>query len=111
MQQAAGDKDSGSDLESKVTVDDNIYSSIGETYSTMNLQPQILTKQNKAFTAMYWKYIWQNLYINVFICIITNELKPNWCRNTVLFILYITNNKPMPSFDLKIIRHCVINLF
>jgi hypothetical protein len=52
-QQAAGDKDSGSDLESKVAVDDNIYSSIGETYSTLNLQPQILTKQNKAFTAMY----------------------------------------------------------
>ena len=51
---AAGgaDKDSGSDLESKVT-DDNIYSSIGETYSTMNLQPQIMSKQNKAFAAMY----------------------------------------------------------
>lgn len=53
QQAAAGDKDIGSDLESKVTVDDNIYSSIGETYSTMNLQPQILTKQNKAFAAMY----------------------------------------------------------
>jgi len=51
---AAGgaDKDSGSDLESKVT-DDNIYSSIGETYSTMNLQPQMKPKQNKAFAAMY----------------------------------------------------------
>merc|ERR1712106_435517 len=51
---AAGgaDKDSGSDLESKVT-DDNIYSSIGETYSTMILQPQMKPKQNKAFAAMY----------------------------------------------------------
>jgi len=50
-EQAAGEKDA-SDLESKVT-DDNIYSSIGETYSTMNLAPQMITKQSKAFPAMY----------------------------------------------------------